>query len=329
MTSRPGCFGAYPVPGGWDHDAVTIADAYLEFGSREARGNSPTYDKLCTAIAADDDLLELLASLPRAKQQPNLLFGVVRFLGGPVTVPAFHDFVVDNWAAVSSEVLRRAVQTNEIGRCAALMPVLASLPQPLALIDIGTSAGLSLFSDKYAYRYGDTTIGQSTVTLDCDAVGITLPAALPTVAWRAGVDLNPLDITDPSDAAWLEALVWPEQEHRRERLRAAIAIARADPPRLVRGGLETVSDLVARAPEGTTPVVCHTSVLYQVPPAERADFVETVQRLPGHWISVEGPDVVDVGDLPAPPDDSALNVLALDGKPLAWVRGHGQAMFGL
>jgi uncharacterized protein DUF2332 len=310
-----------------DHERVTVAEAYVEFGSREARGNSPVYDRLSTAIAADDELLALLSTLPPAKQQPNLLFGVVRLLNGPLAFPAFREFVIGQWPAISPEIRRRVTQTNEVGRCAALMPVLASLPQPLALIDVGTSAGLSLFSDRYAYRYGDVTLGESTVTLDCDAGGVTLPTALPTVAWRAGVDLNPLDITDPADAAWLEALVWPEQEHRRERLRAAIAIAATDPPHLLRGGLDAVPGLVAQAPSGTTPVVCHTSVLYQVPPAERAAFVQTVRSLPGHWISIEAPDVVDVGDLPAPPDDSALNVLALDGQPLAWVRGHGQALF--
>jgi hypothetical protein len=90
-----------------------------------------------------------------------------------------------------------------------------------------------------------------------------------------------------------------------------------------------VPALVAQAPQGAAPVAYHTSVLYLVEPAERAAFVETLRRLPCHWISIEAPDVVDVGDLPAPPDDSALNVLALDGKPLAWVRGHGQAIYGI
>lgn len=306
---------------------MTIADAYLEFGSREARGNSPTYDRLCTAMATDDELLSRLSTLPPAKQQPNLLFGVVRLLDGPLTFPDFRSFVLERWDAIAPEIRRRVTQTNEVGRCAALMPVLAALPQPLALIDVGSSAGLSLFSDRYAYRYGATTLGESTVTLDCDATGIALPASLPTIASRTGVDLNPLDVTDPDDVAWLEALIWPEQQHRRERLRAAIAIARADPPRLVRGGLEAVPGLVGQAPAGTTPVVYHTSVLYQVPADERIKFIETLHRLPGHWISIEAPDVVDVGDLPAPPDGSALNVLALDGKPLAWVRGHGQALY--
>lgn len=308
---------------------MTVADDYRQFGSREARGNSPTYERLSRAVADDPALLDRLARLPPAKQQPNLLFGVVRLLDGPLEPFAeFRSFVLDRWETVSSEIVRRVTQTNEVGRCAALVPVLAALPQPLALIDVGASAGLSLFPDRYAYRYGSTVLGDAPLVLECEATGVTLPTTLPTVAARTGVDLNPLDVTDPADVAWLEALIWPEQEHRRERLRAAIAIAAADPPRLVRGGLEAVPGLVDEAPAGTTPVVYHTSVLYQVPPAERAAFAETVRNLPGHWISIEAPDVVDVGDLPTPPDGSALNVLALDGKPLAWVRGHGQALYG-
>jgi hypothetical protein len=308
---------------------VTVASQYLEFGAREARGNSPTYERLAFAVAADPGLLELLARLPPAKQQPNLLFAVVRLLGGPVEpVGDFRAFVVDHWDAVAAEMRRRATQTNEVGRCAALLVAFARLPQPLSLIDVGSSAGLGLFPDEYAYDYGSGVIGSSPVVLKCEVTGMTPPAARPTVAYRAGVDLNPLDVTDRADVAWLEALIWPEQAHRRDRLRAAVAIAAADPPHLVRGGLDAVPGLVARAPAGTTPVVCHTSVLYQVPPAERAVFVASVRRLPGHWVSLEAPDVVDVGALPAPPDGSALNVLALDGRPLAWVRGHGQALYG-
>lgn len=308
---------------------MTIADVYREFGAREARGSSPAYERLSSAVADDPAVLERLSTLPPAKQQPNLLFAVVRLLDGPISHPGFSSFVLEHWDRISTEMMRRATQTNEVGRCAALVPVLASLPQPLALIDVGSSAGLSLFCDKYAYRYAGTTIGSSPVTLECEVAGIRLPRSLPQIAWRAGVDLNPLDVTDPDDVAWLEALVWPEQEHRRQRLRAAIALAAADPPHLVRGGLDAVPGLVAQAPAGTTPVVYHTSVLYQVPAGERAAFVRTVRSLPGHWISVEEPGLIDVGDLPAAPDGPALNVLALDGEPLAWVRAHGQAMVAI
>ncbi|MET7401810.1 DUF2332 domain-containing protein [Dactylosporangium sp. NPDC005572] len=304
------------------------ASRYVDFAVREARGVSPLYERLCLAIARDDDLLALLETVPADKRQPNLLLGVVRLLGGTVErFEAFHDFTVANWPAVEAGLRSRATQTNEAGRCALLLPVLAGLPQPLALLEVGCAAGLGLYPDRYAYRYRGHRIGTGEPVLDCDLTGAEPPDRRPEVAWRAGLDLNPLDVTDPADLAWLEALIWPEHRHRRDRLRAAAAIAAADPPLLVRGDLvDDLAALAARAPADATLVVFHTSVLYQVPPARRTAFADLVRSLPGHWISVEAPDVLPLGDLPAPPDGALHNVLALDGRPLAWTRGHGQGM---
>ncbi|GIJ56551.1 DUF2332 domain-containing protein [Virgisporangium aurantiacum] len=305
---------------------MSIAARYADFAEREARSVSPTYERLAHAVSADRPLLALVGTLPAAKQQPNLLFGVVRLLGGPVDDPvAFHDFVVSAWPAVAAEVLARSTQTNEAGRCALLLPVLAALPQPLALLEVGASAGLCLYPDRYTYRYGTHTVGAHGPVLDCAGVR-TPPPRVPEVAWRAGLDLNPLDVGDPADVAWLEALIWPEHDHRRARLRAAIAVVAASPPRLLRGDLvDDLPDLAAQAPADATLVVFHTSVLYQVPPERRARFTDLVRTLPGHWIAVESPEVLPYEGLPPPPD-GFHNVLALDGVPLAWTRGHGEAM---
>jgi hypothetical protein len=71
--------------------------------------------------------------------------------------------------------------------------------------------------------------------------------------WRAGIDPNPLDVTGPDNVAWLEALSWPEHEHRRQRLRAAALIAAADPPLLVvRRRADDLPSLATRAPQGAT-----------------------------------------------------------------------------
>ncbi|MDG4808521.1 DUF2332 domain-containing protein [Micromonospora sp. WMMD1120] len=307
---------------------MTTAEAYVEFASREAHGVSPAYERLSLAVSRDDELLALLDRLPPGKRQPNLLFGVVRWLGGPVDDPAaFHDYAVSHWPAVEAELLTRATQTNEAGRCALLLPVLAALPQPLALLEVGASAGLCLYPDRYAYRYGEHGVGSGEPVLECAADGLTPPTRVPDVVWRAGLDLNPLDVTDGGDVSWLDALIWPEQEHRRDRLRAAVAVAAADPPLLVRGDLvDDLPALAARAPAGATLVVFHTSVLYQVPPPRREAFARLVRELPGHWVAIEGPDVLRYDGLPTPPSDALHNVLALDGRPLAWTRGHGQAM---
>ena len=306
---------------------TSLAEWYTSFGAREARGVSPAYERLSYAVAGSDTVLDLLATLPTADRQPNLLFGVVRLLGGPVAEPAgFLSYVADRWPVIAPEMRSRVTQTNECGRCAPLLPVLAALPQPLALIEVGASAGLNLYPDRYAYRYGDRLVGAGHPVLSCDLRGIDPPAARPEVMWRAGIDLNPLDVTDPADVAWLEALIWPEHEHRRARLRAAAAIAAADPPLLVRGDLVTdLPAVAASAPAGATLVVFHNSLLYLVPKPGRDRFVQTVRDLPGHWIANESPDVLSYPGLPSPPAETAMNVLALDGRPLAWTAPHGQS----
>jgi hypothetical protein len=311
-----------------DDPDMTTATTYAEFAAHEAHGVSPAYERLSHAVSRDDDVLARLDALPPAKRQPNLLFGVVRFLGGPVEDPdAFHDYTVANWPAIEAEMRTRATQTNEAGRCAVLLPVLATLPQPLALLEVGASAGLCLYPDRYAYRYGDHVVGTGVPVLDCVATGVVPPVGVPEVVWRAGLDLNPLDVTDPADVAWLDALIWPEHAHRRARLRAAAAVAAADPPLLVRGDLvDDLPALAAQAPAGATLVVFHTSVMFYVPAPRRAAFVDLVRELPGHWIANESPGVLPYDTLPEPPGDALHSVLALDGTPLAWTRPHGQAI---
>jgi hypothetical protein len=319
-----------------DDSVMTAAAAYSEFAAREARGVSPTYERLSEAVSRDAEVLALLDALPPNKQQPNLLFAVVRQQGGPVEQPAdFHDYVVANWPAIEIELRARDTQTNEVGRCAPQLPVLAGLPQPLALLEVGASAGLCLYPDRYSYRYsnrhsnrhGDHLVGTGEPVIDCAITGTTPPADVPHVVWRAGLDLNPLDVTDSADVAWLEALIWPEHAHRRARLKVAVAVAAADPPLLVRGDLvDDLPALAARAPTDATLVVFHTSVLFYVSARKRVAFVEVMRGLPGHWIANESPGMLPYGALPDPPSGALHNILALDGTPLAWTRPHGQAV---
>jgi hypothetical protein len=301
---------------------------YAEFAAREAAVSSPAYEALATAVSRDDRLLGLLDTLPPAKRQPNLLFAVGQLLGAPVTdPPAFLDFAAENWPAVAEQIRARSTQTNEPGRCALLLPVLAALPQPLALLEVGASAGLNLFPDRYSYRYGEHRLGAGEPVLSCRLTGTPPPERRPEIVWRAGLDLNPLDVTDPADTAWLQALIWPEHEERRARQRAATRIAAAAPPLLRRGDLaDDLPALVAQAPAGATLVVFHTSVLYQVPAERRERFFAAVRAIGSHLISVEHPAVIAYDNLPDPPGETLHNVVALNGRPLAWARAHGDAL---
>jgi hypothetical protein len=314
-----------------------ISARYLRFAVDEARGESELYERLALAVAASRELLTFLAGLPSEKRQPNLFLAAVRHLCGiPESEDGLVEMVRREHRRIGALMLARTTQTNEPGRCSALLPVLAQLPQPLALLEVGASAGLCLIPDRYGYDYGARPIepaasaGGAAPVFPCATRGaVPLPTKVPQIAWRAGLDLNPIDLHAAAEVAWLETLVWPGQEGRAERLRAAIAVARLDPPNIVRGNLLTdLEALIAAAPKDATLVIFHTATLaYVSPRADRDRFAATVRAANAFWISNEAPSVSPSfaeGVPPAPAPGRFL--LALDGKPLAWTGAHGQSI---
>lgn len=308
-----------------------LAARYRRFAEVEAHGHSPLYEALAHGVAADPVVLGFLAGLPAEKQQPNLLFAAVRHVTGTLAdFPAFRAALLRQQEAVRAVMLSRSTQTNEPARCAVLLPVLSGLSGPLALLEVGAAAGLCLLPDQYGYEYdGHQLAGRNPdgPVFVCRASSETpLPAAVPQVIWRAGLDLNPIDPRDHDQAAWLETLVWPDQPHRLAHLQGALAIARAEPPPVRRGDLLT--DLAAAAmgaPGRATLVVFHTAVLaYVVGRAARAAFAAQVRNLGAVWISNEVPGVFPdiVAKVPGRGPRGAF-LLAVDGEPVAWTDPHG------
>lgn len=319
-----------------DPNLMQTAQWYTRFAEIEAPGQSAIFEGWAYGVAADPRILELLQQLPRPKRQPNLLFACARLLGCPLGgYPEFADWLIANWDAVAAQMLVRATQTNEPRRCALLIPPLGMIDGPIALLEVGASAGLCLYPDRYSYSYDgrrlDPTDGPSSVLLDCETTGTPpIPSRMPEIAWRAGIDLNPLDLRNDDDVTWLETLVWPEQEERRARIRAAIEIVRADPPRIVKGdGIDDLPALVAEAPADLTLVIVDSASIVYMMPEPRARFIDYVSGLPGRWISNEGRGIVPsaAATLPATdaPDRSEF-VLALDGRALAFTGAHGQRL---
>jgi len=312
-----------------------LAAAYARFAENEARGKSPLYEALARGVAADGAVLAFLMTLPPAKRQPNLLFAAVRHVCG--TQPSWPDFrarLLAQEDAVRATMLVRRTQTNEPARCAVLLPMLARLPPPLALIEVGASAGLCLLPDRYGYDYGRGWIGGSpgVPVFTCRAASsVPLPDAVPRIAWRAGLDLDPIDLRDDEQVAWLETLVWPDQPDRLERLRAAIAVARRDPPQVLAGDLlRDLPALAAQRPADTTLVIFHTAVLaYVGDPAMRAAFARVVQELGAVWISNEAPGVFPAIAAKAGRPARRGFLLAVDGEPVAWTDPHGAWIDGI
>lgn len=317
-----------------DSNSTALADGYRRWAEVEARDSSPQYESWAQAIASAPEALERIGALPIGKRQPNLVFAAARLNGAPAATSAFVAWILENWSLVEATALARATQTNEPARCAPLLVALSQLEGPISLIEVGASAGLCLIPDRYGYRFthGRTTrslgpAGDGSLVIECAVEGTEAPARMPDIVWRAGLDLNPVDLSDADERSWMETLIWPEHAERRDRFRRAVDVLREDPPIIFEGDLVTeLSALVARAPTDSTVVIMHSAVFAYLDDSARAAAESVISRLDARRVSLEGvqalPDVA--ARLPSRPVGKDGDfVLALDGVPLGYAAPHG------
>lgn len=325
-------------------DAARIAAYYDDFGRRWAHGTSPLYEEWSLGIAADGELIARIAELPHRLQQANLLYAAARWEGGPLAPYAqWREWLIAHWDRVVETEHARSTQTNEPNRCATWLPPLSRIDGPIALLEVGAAAGLCLYPDRYGYEYTgpggvrvlEPAAGPSPVRLACrvddDA---SIPDAVPEVVWRRGIDLSPIDASDPDAVDWLATLVWPGPDHdaRVARLRAAAAVAASDPPEITRGDLlEAVTDAAAAAPADATVVVFHSAVMLYLDADGRqrfADIMGGLGRAIGRnvvWLSNETVGTfpsVDV-QVPAGLDTAHRFVQTVHGHAIALAGQHG------
>ena len=309
---------------GADDKVNELARVFAGFAEDTYRGSSPLYYTLAKGVSEDKGLLDI-ASSARVPPAPNLLFGAVHFLllsgatsslvpyyPGLTTEPRlptgayphFREFCLAHEGEIRRLMATRLVQTNVVERCSYLLPAFAVIADEtagaaLSLIDVGASAGLNLLWDRYQYVYGGrirTGLASSPVRIETEVRGEReppIPRDFPDVAFRAGIDLHPVDLTDPDAALWLRALVWPEHEERASQLDAAIALARDDAPELVEGdAIEVLARVVEQAPAGSTLCIFHNSALIYFPKKDRRKFGEVIEELSVdrdvYWLSAEG-----------------------------------------
>jgi hypothetical protein len=308
-------------------DRSRIAKEFRGFVAAAAGASSPLYAELAAAVADDDGILDLLLSLPRPKQQPMLLFGAIAFLDGPPAGPdQLRAAIRDDGDRIRETMLARFTQTNEPARCAALVTALGDIGGSIGLVEVGSSAGLCLYPDRYSYEFDGRHVGpHSDVHLTIATTGpVPVPDRLPQVVARVGIDQNPLDPADPDDRAWLRALVWPgpNAAPRLERLDAAARIAAREPATVLTGDLiDRLPEALGRLPADCTPVVFHTAVLAYLELSRREEFVALVTSLGVRWVAQESAGIVPgiSRDLAGP--DSF--VLSVDGRVLAATAPHG------
>jgi hypothetical protein len=176
-------------------------------------------------------------------------------------------------------------QTNEPGRSAGLMVGMIELTRryglPIELLEIGSSAGLNLLIDRYRFDLGGALYGSADapVTIRPEWRGSPPPALPVAFASVRGVDVAPIDATDPVAAARLRGYVWADQPERLDRLTAAIAMQRAEPVRLESGDAADWLDarLAEPQPEGTIRVLMHSVVWQYLGEARQARIAAAME----------------------------------------------------
>ncbi len=142
------------------NDPARIKRRYRQFADTECKGYSDTYYALALAVSEDDELVGFIADMPVI--QPNLFLASIQLLAGPEDMPRaaaeLRTFVRRRGREIGNLMRSRRTQTNEVGRCSVLLPALP--PGPLALVEVGASAGLCLLLDRFYYEFGSASIGE-------------------------------------------------------------------------------------------------------------------------------------------------------------------------
>jgi hypothetical protein len=288
--------------------------------ARTFEAGAPLYARFAERVAREPRVLEMMSVAPETQRIPVLLFACAHYLllaepdhplarhypnitdtrahGDPSD--SFVDFVFSHAESMMQLMAGRTTQTNELGRCNWFLFPLSILNEevgPLARVDIGSSAGLTLLAPHIAYdiRPGRVIGGDAPLMIECQVRGEPpLPEHVPDVRWSIGIDASPVDVYNDAEVRWLEACVWPDQVKRFDRLRSAVALARHIGVIVERGdAVDSVTAAAMRAQEHAHPVITTSWVLNYLSPDRRVEFVETLHRIGStmdlSWVIAESP----------------------------------------
>lgn len=272
---------------------------------------APVQAALFRRCASDPLALSLLPDDPTWDMPHRLLAGA-RWLALSGEVDDF-ETAADPWLAfhavleeyedwLGTFVREQPVQTNEVQRCWALLPIFLTVARvarrPLDLVELGTSAGLNLLWDRYRYRYEAGSWGDPSAPLRLEgqersAVPRELLETEVDVRRRLGIDLRPVDVTTDDGVRLLDTFV--RDEGYRARLRSASEILRQEPPELVRGDyLDLLPGILRSRSDDALTVVFQTISTVYLTDAQRGQLRATVDQAgadgPLAWVSTPTPE---------------------------------------
>lgn len=323
---------------------MDTARRFTEFAAAAEAQGSPVYAEWARGAAASPDVVAIVDRARESQRQPVLVFAVARAMGvRPGPFDELRAWLGAHADAFVTELDRRHTQTNDVRRVGPVAVALTRIlspdagsqePRSVALLEVGASAGLGLYPDRYDVHVGHARLGDPassvdvSVDLDPSSAGsVGADARLPPIAVRGGLDLAPVDVRRADDRRWLETLLWPGQDDRVGLLRSAMDVAADEPPTLIAGdAVDRLDDLVALAPAGTVPIVVTSGTLVYLPGARRQAFVDRVTELGVRWISYEKTGLLT--GVHASIQDPALAsswfaTLAVDGRAIGFGDAHG------
>lgn len=282
-----------------------LKEWFKRFAKNECKEVSPLYYFLSNEIAKDDELIEIASHCKQRQPMPNLFLASIHYLllkspthelsayypsinkNPKIGLPfeLFKSFCLNHKQEIIELEQSKIVQTNALNRCAYLMPIISSLFDdiPINIVDIGTSAGLTLNMDKYEYHYNDKClIGRSPVKIRSKIIGGELPKfkEIIKINNKIGIDQNPLDLKIAENAIWLKALIWADRIERIEKIEQAIRIAKQENIQFEKAkSIADFEELIQCQPSDMPLVIYHTHTLYQFTPQEREAFWNLINRI--------------------------------------------------
>lgn len=326
------------------------------FRFAEQTAGSPMYCFLSKTISKSVELLNIASKADVTQPAPNLFLAAVNYLvakspneelakyypnlGGSFEASqemftVFTSFCKKYEDQIINLIKTRLVQTNEVQRCALLLPGLSVVSKlagspKIALIDVGASGGLNLLMDQAYVKYSDgmqTGPMNSSLQLECELKGTTLHGFknVLRIASRIGIDLNPVDLLNPNEREWAMSLLWPDQPERLKRFKTALQLLSNTKILLHKSNANTVlPDVLTEIPHDQQICVMHSFTLNQFSDSDRKSFDQILEvasvnrniwRMSLEWIGTENPELIITEY-----SSGKIN----SSKKLAECHGHGE-----
>lgn len=254
--------------------------------------------------------------------------------------PVFLAAIADH-ADVLREDSRRPLQTNEVGRSAALVGGFLAVARdsglPLDVIEIGASAGFNLRWDRYLYEArGETWGDQASPVRLCGYNTESIPPfdVAAEVVRRRGCDPSPIDPSTEEGRVALLSFVWPDQAARIRLLKGAMEVAGREPVSVDRSPASAwLPGALANRAAGAATVVYHSIVWQYMDEAEQRAVTAAIEDAgaratrdaPLAWLRMEPSEdqkIVEVRLRTWPGDDDRLVATSgYHGTAVRWLGG--------